>query len=59
MFKLPERIQDGKIRAAVEGEIGEEQEGCRKGGGTTDGMFAVRQLVVKKWKDRKLQQLYL
>ena len=47
-LKLLERIQDGKIRAAVEGEIGEEEHWCRKGRGTTDGMLAPRQLVVNR-----------
>ena len=43
MLKLLERILDGRIRAIMEREIGEEQPGFRKG--TTDGMFALRQLV--------------
>ena len=43
--KVLERILDGRIRKSVEMEIGEEQQGFRKGRGTTDGMFTLRQLV--------------
>ena len=40
MLKLLERIVDGRVRAVVEREIGEEQLESRQGRGTTDGMFA-------------------
>ena len=40
MLKLPERILGGRIRAVVEGEIGEEQQEFRQGRGPTGGMFA-------------------
>ena len=38
----------GRIRAVVAGEIGEEQLEFRQGRRTTDGMFALRQLMEKK-----------
>ena len=44
-MKLLKRILDGRIRKRIEQELGEEQHGFRKGRGTTDGMFALRQLV--------------
>ena len=47
-MKVLERILDGRIRKRVEMEIGEEQQGFRKGRGMTDGMFALRQLVEKR-----------
>ena len=37
-----------RIRQRVEQELGEEQQGFRKGRGTTDGMFALRQMVEKR-----------
>ena len=43
-MKLLKRILDGRIRKRIEQELGEEQHGFRKGRGTTDGMFALRQL---------------
>ena len=48
IMKLLERTLDGRIRKRVEQEFVEEQQGFRKGKGTTDGMFALRQLV-EKW----------
>ena len=47
-MKLLERILDKRLRERVEPEIGEEQLGFRKGRGTTDGMFSLRQLVEKR-----------
>ena len=47
IMKLLERTLDGRIRKRVEQEFGEQQ-GFRKGKGTTDGMFALRQLVEKR-----------
>ena len=44
-MKLLKRILDGRIRKRIDQELGEEQHGFRKGRGTTDGMFALRQLV--------------
>ena len=48
IMKLLERILDGRILKRVEQELGEEEQGFRKGRGTTDGMFALRQLAVKR-----------
>ena len=47
IIKLRMRFLDGRIRKKVEQELGEGQQGFRKGRGTTDGMFALRQLVEK------------
>ena len=47
IMKLRTRFLDGRIRKRVEQELGEGQQGFRKGSGTTDGMFALRQLVEK------------
>ena len=48
VMKLLERIPEGRIRKRVEQELGEEQQGFRKGRGTTGGMFALRQQVEKR-----------
>ena len=50
VLKLLERVLDGRIpvRKKIECEIGEEQQGFRKGRGTTDGLFMLRQFVEKK-----------
>jgi len=40
----------GRIRAKVEQQLGENQLGLRSGRGTTDGMFALRQLVEKRFQ---------
>ena len=48
--KLPERILDGRIQKRVDQELGVEQQGVRKGRGTTGGMFALRQMVDKRLK---------
>ena len=47
-MKLLERILDKRLRERVEPELGEEQLGFRRGRGTTDGMFSLRQLVEKR-----------
>ena len=46
-MKLQERILDKRLRERFEHELGEEQLSFRKGRGTTDGMFSLRQLVDK------------
>ena len=48
IMKPLERILDVRIRKKVEQELGEEQQGFRKGRGTTDGMFTLRQMVEKR-----------
>ena len=48
IMKLLERILDKMLREKVEHKLREEQLGFRKGRGTTDGMFALRQLVEKR-----------
>jgi len=40
-MKVLERILDGRIRKRVEMEIGEEQQGFRKGSGKMGGMFTL------------------
>ena len=50
MMKLLERILDGRIRTRVEQELGEEQQGFRKGRVTTDWMFTLRQLIENRLK---------
>ena len=41
----------GRIRKKIDREIGEEQQGFRKGRGTTDGLFTLRQFVEKKARE--------
>ena len=53
VLKLLERVLDGRIRKNIECEIGEEQQGFRKGRGTTDGLFTLRQFVEKKLKKKQ------
>ncbi len=53
VLKLLERVLDGRIRKNIECEIGEEQQEFRKGRGTTDGLFTLRQVVEKKLKKSK------
>ena len=47
VLKLLERVLDARIRRRVEGDFGEEQQGFRKGRGTADGMYVLRQMVEK------------
>ena len=47
-MRLLERILGGRIRKVVEQELCEEQHGFRKGRGTNDGMFALKQLGEKR-----------
>ena len=45
VLKLLERVLDARIRRTVEGDFVEEQQGFRKGRGTADGMYVLRQMV--------------
>ena len=47
VLKLLGRVLDARIRRRVEGDFEEEQQGFRKGRGTTDGMCVLRQMVEK------------
>ena len=47
VLKLLERVLDARIRRRVEGDFGEEQQGFRKGRGTADRMYVLRQMVEK------------
>ena len=42
VLKMLERILDGRIRRIVECEMGEEQQGFRRGSGTADGTLTLR-----------------
>ena len=59
VLKLLERILDGRIRALVEGGIGEEQLEFKQGRGTTKGVFALRQLVKKKLEGHENMRIRL
>ena len=43
-----ERVLEARVRRRVECEFGEEQQGFRKGRGTADGMYVLRQMVKKR-----------
>ena len=43
-----ERVLDARIRRRVECDFGEEQQGFKKGRGTADGMYVLRQMVEKR-----------
>ena len=49
VLKLLEGVLDARIRIRVlEGDFAEEQQGFRKGRGTSDGMYVLRQMVEKR-----------
>ena len=48
VLKLLERVLDARISRRIEGDFGEEQQGFRKGRGTADGMYVLRQMVEKR-----------
>ena len=52
-LKLMERIQDARVRHNMESKIRENQLGFRKGTGTDDGQFTVRQIIDKRRAFRK------
>ena len=47
-LKLIEGILDARVRHIMERKIGENQLGFRKGRGTDDGLFAIRQIIEKR-----------
>ena len=47
-LKLMERILDARVRHILESKFGENQLGFRKGRGTDDGLFAIRQIIEKR-----------
>ena len=47
-LKLMEGILDARVRHIVERKIRENQLGFRKGRGTDDGLFAIRQIIEKR-----------
>ena len=46
--KLLERVLDARIRRRVERDFGDQQQVFRKGRGTSDGMYVLRQMVEKR-----------
>ena len=48
VLELLERVLGARIRRRVEGDFGEEQQGFRKGRGTANGMYVLRQMVEKR-----------
>ena len=52
-LKLMERILDASVRHILESKFGENQLGFRKGRGTDDGLFAIRQIIEKRRTFRK------
>ena len=45
-------LRDGRIRRIVECEMGEEQQGFRRGKSMPDGMFTLEQLMERDWRDK-------
>ena len=48
IMQLLERVFDARIRRRVEGDYLEEPQGFRKGRGTTEGMYVLRQMLEKR-----------
>ena len=48
VLKLLQRLLDTRIRRTVECDFEEEHQGFRKGRGTADGMYVLRQMVEKR-----------
>ena len=48
VLKLLERVLDARTWRRVESDFGEEQQCFRKGRGTADGMYVLRQVVEKR-----------
>ena len=53
-MKLLEVVLDRRLRERVEQELGEEQLGFRKGRGTANGVFSLRQLVSREDIEEKM-----
>ena len=47
-LKLMERILDARVRHIVDSKIRENQLGFRKGRGTDNGLFTIRQIIEKR-----------
>ena len=47
VLKLLGRVLDARKRRRIEGDFGKEQQGFRKGRGTADGMYVLRNMVEK------------
>ena len=58
VLKVLERILDVRIRRIVECEMGEKQQGFKRGRSTADGMFTLRQLVGKKLEGQEIMALW-
>ena len=48
-----ERLLNARARHIVESKIGENQRGFRKGRGTVDGLFTIRQIIEKSKSFKK------
>ena len=59
VLKLLERVLDARIRRRVECDFGEEQQGFRKGRGTADGMYVLRQMVEKRLEVQQYRAVWL
>lgn len=51
--KVYERILEKRLRRRIEGQLGEEQYGYRKGRSTSDLLFALRIVLEKSWEFNK------
>ena len=51
--KLYESVLEARLRRATEDKLGPRQHGFRKGVGTCDMNFALRQLIEKHWEFNK------
>ena len=51
ILKMLEMVLDARNRIRVECDFGEEHQGFRKGRGTADGIYVLRQMVEKRLED--------
>ena len=56
-LKFMERILDARVRHIVEDKIGDNQLGFRKGRGTDDGLFTIRQIIEKRRERQRSEWL--